>query len=49
MVKLLLIEDDLEMQGLIKVYLEQAKFEVVTTHSPTQALEILKDQKIALI
>ncbi|GAD19720.1 response regulator transcription factor [Helicobacter fennelliae] len=45
MVKLLLIEDDLEMQGLIKVYLEQAKFEVVTTHSPTQALEILKDQK----
>ena len=45
MSKVLLIEDDLEIQGLIKIYLEQAKFEVVTTNSPSQALEILKEQR----
>ncbi len=45
MSKVLLIEDDLEMQGLIKIYLEQAKFQVITTNSPSKALEILKEQR----
>ncbi|PAF46680.1 DNA-binding response regulator [Helicobacter sp. 12S02634-8] len=41
--KLLLIEDDLEMQGLIKTYLEQAKFEVLVTGLPSESLELLKE------
>ncbi|PAF42435.1 response regulator transcription factor [Helicobacter sp. 11S02596-1] len=41
--KLLLIEDDLEMQGLIKTYLEQAKFEVLATDLPSKAIALLKE------
>ncbi|PAF47942.1 DNA-binding response regulator [Helicobacter sp. 12S02232-10] len=41
--KLLLIEDDLEMQGLIKTYLEQAKFEVLATDLPSKATALLKE------
>ena len=40
--KLLLVEDDLEMQGLIVAYLTQSKYEVIATHSPNKALEILE-------
>ncbi|PAF41573.1 response regulator transcription factor [Helicobacter sp. 11S03491-1] len=41
--KLLLIEDDIEMQCLIKTYLEQAKFDVLATDMPTHALELLRE------
>lgn len=40
--KLLLIEDDLDMQGLIVAYLTQSKYNVLATHSPNKALEILE-------
>lgn len=40
--KLLLIEDDLDMQGLIVAYLTQSKYNVIATHSPAKALEILE-------
>ncbi|MBR7117747.1 MAG: response regulator transcription factor [Helicobacteraceae bacterium] len=40
--KILLIEDDLEMQGLIVAYLTQSKYEVIATHLPSKALEILE-------
>lgn len=43
--KLLLIEDDLEMQSLIVVYLTQLKYGVVATHSPLKALEILESKE----
>ncbi|MCE3039994.1 response regulator transcription factor [Helicobacter anatolicus] len=43
--RLLLVEDDLEMQELIVAYLKQAGFESVATASPLQALEILNTQK----
>lgn len=49
MSKILLIEDDLEMQNLIVAYLMQSKYEVDATHSPTEALEILKVKNIDLI
>ncbi|MGX2982568.1 response regulator transcription factor [Helicobacter sp. 23-1045] len=42
MSKILLIEDDLEMQGLIVAYLTQSKYEVIPTHLPSKALEILE-------
>lgn len=45
MSQLLLVEDDLEMQGLIVTYLKQAGFSVVPTASPLEALEILNKQK----
>lgn len=45
MAKILLIEDDLDMQGLIVTYLKQAGFEAIATASPTKSLEILKQQK----
>ncbi len=47
--KLLLIEDDLEMQGLILTYLNQAGFESIAAEHPNKALEILKSEKIDLI
>lgn len=40
--KILLIEDDLDMQSLIVAYLTQAKYNVIATHSPSKALEILE-------
>lgn len=40
--KLLLVEDDLEMQSLIVAYLTQSKYEVIATHLPSKALEILE-------
>lgn len=40
--KLLLIEDDLDMQSLIVAYLTQSKYNVIATHSPAKALEILE-------
>lgn len=40
--KLLLIEDDLDMQSLIVAYLTQSKYDVIATHSPAKALEILE-------
>ncbi|MCE3038522.1 response regulator transcription factor [Helicobacter anatolicus] len=43
--RLLLVEDDLEMQELIVAYLKQAGFESIATASPLQALEILNTQK----
>lgn len=43
--KLLLVEDDLEMQGLIKTYLEQARFEVLATDLPSKALGLLKEHQ----
>ncbi len=42
MSKILLIEDDLDMQGLIVAYLTQAKYNVIATHLPSKALEILE-------
>lgn len=46
--KLLLIEDDLEMQGLIKTYLEQARFDVLATDLPSRALEMMKENQGAI-
>lgn len=46
--KLLLIEDDLEMQGLIKTYLEQARFNVLATDLPSKALDMMKENKGAI-
>ncbi|WP_104697264.1 MULTISPECIES: response regulator transcription factor [unclassified Helicobacter] len=43
--RVLLIEDDLDMQGLIVTYLRQAGFETIATASPVKSLEILKQQK----
>ncbi|MDO7253022.1 response regulator transcription factor [Helicobacter cappadocius] len=43
--KLLLIEDDLEMQGLIKTYLEQARFDVLATDLPSKAMELMKENQ----
>lgn len=40
--KLLLIEDDLDMQSLIVAYLTQSKYNVIATHSPSKALEVLE-------
>ena len=40
--KLLLIEDDLDMQSLIVAYLTQSKYNAIATHSPAKALEILE-------
>lgn len=40
--KLLLIEDDLDMQQLIVAYLTQSKYNVIATHSPAKAIEILE-------
>ena len=45
MSKILLIEDDVEIQNLIKTYLEQAGFEVITTALPDDALDIIKEQR----
>lgn len=42
--KILLIEDDLDMQGLIVAYLTQSKYEVLATHLPSKALEILESR-----
>ena len=42
--KILLIEDDLDMQQLIVAYLTQSKYSVVATHLPSQALEILESR-----
>lgn len=46
--KLLLIEDDLEMQGLIKTYLEQARFDVLATDLPSRALDMMKENQGAI-
>lgn len=43
--KLLLIEDDLEMQSLIVAYLTQSKYNVIATDSPSKALEILEGKE----
>lgn len=43
--RILLIEDDLEMQSLIVSYLKQSKYEVLATHSPSKALEILEGRE----
>lgn len=43
--KLLLIEDDLEMQGLIKTYLEQARFDVLATDLPSKALDMMRENQ----
>ncbi len=40
--KLLLIEDDLDMQQLIVAYLTQSRYNVIATHSPAKAIEILE-------
>ncbi|PAF52530.1 response regulator transcription factor [Helicobacter sp. 13S00477-4] len=45
MSKLLLVEDDLEMQALIKTYLEQAKFEVLATDSPNRSIDLLRENQ----
>lgn len=47
--KILLVEDDLDFQALIKTYLSQAKFEVLSTDSPLKALEILAKESIDLV
>lgn len=47
--KLLIVEDDLEMQGLILTYLNQVGLESVATDSPHKALEILKSENIDLV
>lgn len=43
--KLLLIEDDLEMQSLIVAYLTQSKYNVIATDLPSKALEILESKE----
>ncbi|WP_299549710.1 response regulator transcription factor [uncultured Helicobacter sp.] len=45
MYKILIVEDDLEMQKLLQDYLQQNAMEVVTTHSPNTALDWIKQQK----
>lgn len=47
--KVLLIEDDLEMQKLLKTYLTQARFDVYSTDSPANALAFLKSERVDLI
>ncbi|PAF43253.1 response regulator transcription factor [Helicobacter sp. 11S02629-2] len=48
MSKILLIEDDLDMQTLIKTYLNQAHFNVISIVSPTEALDIIQKESIDL-
>lgn len=45
----LLIEDDLEMQKLLKTHLAQKKFDVYSTDSPSSALEYLRNESVDLI
>ncbi|MCH5322887.1 MAG: response regulator transcription factor [Helicobacter sp.] len=45
MYKILLVEDDLEMQKLLSVYLQQSQMEVIATKSPLEALKILENTK----
>lgn len=47
--RILLVEDDLEMQGLIVAYLTQSKYDVIATHLPHKALEILETSQVDLI
>lgn len=49
MAKLLLVEDDIEMQKMIVEYLEKANYEVYATNSPSDAITILKNKHIDLI
>ena len=44
MTRILLIEDDAEIQGLIKIYLAQAGFEVITSSLPSESLELIKNR-----
>ena len=45
MYKILIVEDDLEMQKLLQDYLQQSGMEVITTDSPNTAIEWIKRQK----
>ncbi|WDL75185.1 response regulator transcription factor [Helicobacter winghamensis] len=45
MYKILIVEDDLEMQKLLQDYLQQSGMEVITTDSPNTAIEWIKQQK----
>lgn len=48
--KILLIEDDLEMQSLLTAYLIQSKYEVIATASPIEAINLVeKGREIDLI
>ncbi|STQ86544.1 response regulator transcription factor [Helicobacter muridarum] len=47
--KILLIEDDVELQNLLRTYLSQAMFEVVCFTFPSKALKMLEKENIDLI
>ena len=47
--KLLLVEDDLEMQKLIITHLEKANYEVYSTDLPSNAITILQTKHVDLI
>lgn len=45
MYKILIVEDDLEMQKLLQDYLQQSGMEVITTDSPNIALDWIQQKK----
>ncbi|MBX7490683.1 response regulator transcription factor [Helicobacter turcicus] len=45
MYKILIVEDDLDMQRLLQDYLRQSGMEVITTDNPNMALEWIRQQK----
>jgi DNA-binding response OmpR family regulator len=47
--KILIIDDDEELNRLLSTYLEQFDFEVMTASHPSRGLELLKSQNPALI
>ncbi len=49
MIKILMIEDDLELAEILTEYLEQFDFEVITEDDPFKALSILKLEQFDLV
>lgn len=47
--KILLIEDDVELQNLLRTYLSQAMFDVICFTFPSKALKMLEKENIDLI
>ena len=45
MYQILIVEDDLDMQKLLVDYLKKSGMEAVATHSPNEALEMLKSKR----
>ncbi|RDU73396.1 DNA-binding response regulator [Helicobacter aurati] len=47
--RILLVEDDIELQNLLRTYLSQAKFEVICSSSPSKVLSLLTKENLDLI